>query len=192
MLRLAVLVMGLRGQNLLTVSIKRKQLFLGELCKEEMQVLIMVIPGGNKLQDIGVFASHGGTNIQAIIDACRDGRLNAMVSVVISNNSDSFALKRSKQEGIPSFHISTAKYPNPIYLENNLVEILEEYHVDVIVLAGYMKKLGEKILKKYSGRILNIHPSLLPKYGGQGMYGNHVHEAVIKQKKPLLVLQFIW
>jgi phosphoribosylglycinamide formyltransferase-1 len=126
--------------------------------------------------NIGVFASHGGSNLQAIIDACKNQSLNAKVCVVISNNSSSFALERARNAGIPGFHISAVK---------QILLILEKHGVEIVVLAGYLKKLGKKVLQKYKGRILNIHPALLPKYGGQGMYGRNVHEAVIKSKDPV-------
>jgi phosphoribosylglycinamide formyltransferase-1 len=129
---------------------------------------------------LAVFASHGGSNLQAIIDACKNRELEAEVSVVISNNSDSFALERARREVIPYFHLSSKIYPEQEKLDEAVYSILKSYSVEIIVLAGYMKKLGKLILDKYKGRILNIHPSLLPKYGGKGMYGTFVHEAVLK------------
>jgi phosphoribosylglycinamide formyltransferase-1 len=136
----------------------------------------------NKLK-LGFLASHGGSNMQSIIDACKSGKINAMPVVVISNNSNSMALERAKNEGIPSYHISQKKYPDPDSLDKAIIDVLEKYEVDLVILAGYMKKLGNKVIQRFKGKILNIHPALLPKYGGEGMYGRFVHEAVIKNKE---------
>ena len=129
--------------------------------------------------NIGFLASHGGSNMQAIIDACKAGRLNAKAAVVISNNSDSRALERAKTEGIPNYYLSGKTHPDPDDLDRAIMDTLILHKVDVVALAGYMKKLGPKTLAHFRGRILNIHPALLPKFGGKGMYGIHVHEAVL-------------
>ena len=128
---------------------------------------------------IGFLASHGGSNMQAIIDAAKTGTLHANPVVVISNNSDSTALERARKEGIPAFYLSAKTHPEPDRLDQAILDTLISHHVDIIALAGYMKKLGSKTLSHFRGRILNIHPALLPKHGGKGMYGIHVHEAVI-------------
>ena len=133
----------------------------------------------NKM-NIGFLASHNGSNMQAIIDACNSGALHASPVVVISNNSKSGALERARKEGIAHYHISGKNYPDPEELDRAILSVLKAHSVDIIVLAGYMKKLGSKTLTHFRGRILNIHPALLPKYGGKGMYGMNVHEAVIK------------
>lgn len=129
--------------------------------------------------NLGFLASHEGTNMQAIIDACKEGRLNAKSCVVISNNSGSMTLQRAKKEGIPWYHLSSKTHPNITELDQAILDALEKHGVNLIILAGYMKKLGPKMLKAYKGRILNIHPALLPKFGGKGMYGRYVHEAVL-------------
>ena len=128
---------------------------------------------------LGFLASYRGTNMQAIIDACKNARLDAEPVVIISNNRDSGALARARSEGIPGFHLSSRTCHDEDVLDREIVQTLQEHRVDIVILAGYMKKLGKNILSAYAGRILNIHPSLLPKYGGEGMYGIHVHEAVI-------------
>ena len=128
---------------------------------------------------LGFLASHGGSNVQAILDACREGRLDAEPRVVISNNSDAPVLERARRAGVPAFHLSSHTYPDPAHLDQAILDTLEQHEVNVIVLAGYMKKLGPRTLKRYRGRVLNIHPALLPKFGGQGMYGRRVHEAVL-------------
>ncbi len=117
--------------------------------------------------------------MQAIIDACKGGRLNAKPCVVITNNSDSMALQRAKEEGIPGYHLSSKTHPDIVELDGVIFEVLEKHGVNLVILAGYMKKLGSKTLKTYKGRILNIHPALLPKFGGKGLYGRHVHEVVL-------------
>jgi phosphoribosylglycinamide formyltransferase-1 len=129
--------------------------------------------------NLGFLASHGGSNMQAIVDACKDGRLNAIPRVVISNNPDSPALQRAEKEGIPRYHLSSITHPAPDALDGRIKGVLQEHAVDVVVLAGYMKKIGPQTLDAFRGRILNIHPALLPKYGGKGMYGKRVHEAVL-------------
>ncbi|MDE6742899.1 MAG: phosphoribosylglycinamide formyltransferase [Lachnospiraceae bacterium] len=130
--------------------------------------------------NIAVFASHGGSDLQAIIDGCKKEQINATVTVIISNNSDSMALQRAKKENIPNFHMSAKKYGSEEVLATELLNVLNQYHVDMIFLAGYMRLLHSSILEKYNNRIFNIHPALLPKYGGKGMYGMNVHSAVIK------------
>jgi phosphoribosylglycinamide formyltransferase-1 len=129
--------------------------------------------------NLAFFASHNGSNMQAVIDACNSGHLKAKPCVVISNNSDSGALARAKQEGIPAYHLSSKTHPDPAQLDQVTLAVLTQNQADLVILAGYMKKLSEKTLSAYQGRVLNIHPALLPKYGGQGMYGMRVHEAVI-------------
>lgn len=127
---------------------------------------------------LGFLASHGGSNMQAIIDACKAGQLDAKPCVVISNNSEAMALQRAKNEGIPHYHISAATHPGSLE-DEEILRVLRQHDVDTVILAGYMKMLGPATLRAYRGRILNIHPALLPKFGGKGMYGKRVHEAVL-------------
>ncbi len=129
---------------------------------------------------LAVFISGGGTNLQALIDACRSKLINAEIKAVISNNSKAYGLQRAKNAGIDTFHISKVKYPDVDKLASVTLEVMEQFDIDLIVLAGYMKLLPTVIVKKYHGRIINIHPALLPKYGGKGMYGMNVHKAVIE------------
>lgn len=133
--------------------------------------------------NIAVFASHGGSDLQAIIDGCKNHKINAKVSVVVSNNGDSLALKRARTEGIPAYHLSAKLFGSEEILAQKILEVLADYGTDMIFLAGYMRMLHETILEKYHNRIFNIHPALLPKYGGKGMYGMNVHEAVIKAQE---------
>ena len=134
---------------------------------------------------IAVFASHNGSDLQAIINACKSGKINAEVCAVISNNADSFALCRANDSGIDNFHISVKKYGDEETVNSEILKILDFYNADIIFLAGYLKKIGVDILRKYHNRIFNIHPALLPKYGGQGMYGINVHRAVINAGEEL-------
>lgn len=133
--------------------------------------------------NLGFLASYRGTNMQAIIDACNNGSLTAKPAVVISNNSDSGALERARAEDIPAYHLSGKAYPDFKELDAEIASTLKKHDVELVILAGYMKKIGELTLAAFPGRIINIHPCLLPKYGGQGMYGMRVHEAVIADKE---------
>ena len=133
----------------------------------------------NKLR-LGFLASHGGSNLQAIIDACKIGELDAKPCIIISNNNDSKALQRAEKENIPYYRLSGKTHPIKEELDEEILNVLLKYNVDLIILAGYMKKIGIKTLNKYRGKILNIHPALLPKYGGKGMYGDNVHSAVLE------------
>ena len=117
--------------------------------------------------------------MQAIIDACKSGELNATPAVIISNNAESGALAKARYEAIPHYHLSGKTHSSPEQLDQAILDTLLAHQVDIVILAGYMKKLGEQTLNRYAGAILNIHPALLPKFGGQGMYGIHVHEAVL-------------
>jgi len=129
--------------------------------------------------NLAFFASHRGSNMQVVIDACKEERLQACPCVVISNNSRAEALARARQEGIPHYHRSSKTHPDPAQLDAEVLRLLLHHRTDLVVLAGYMRKLGPKTLAEYRGRVINIHPALLPKYGGRGMYGMHVHNAVL-------------
>ena len=133
--------------------------------------------------NIAIFASHFGSTLQAILDASKSGELRATPRLVISNNSASEALNRAKRAGVAARHLSSTTYPEAGELDAEIVRSLAEHAVDVVVLAGYMKKLGPPVVEAYAGRILNTHPALLPKFGGRGMYGDRVHEAVLLGKE---------
>ena len=128
---------------------------------------------------IGVLASHEGTVLQAALDACAEQRLCARVGIVISNNSDSGALRRARDARIPAVHLSSATHPDSAALDHALAQCLEDAGVDLIVLAGYMKRLGPVTLERFKDRLINTHPSLLPKFGGAGFFGDRVHAAVL-------------
>jgi phosphoribosylglycinamide formyltransferase 1 len=128
---------------------------------------------------IGVLASHEGTTLQAIIDACAQGRIAGGVVAVISNNSGSGALRRAAAAGIATFHLSSMTHSGGDVLDAAICGALQRARADVIFLAGYMKRLGPRTLAAFPARILNTHPALLPKFGGQGMFGDRVFEAVL-------------
>ena len=129
--------------------------------------------------NITVFASHGGSDMQAIIDGCKAGKINGKVVAMITNNIDSMAYERAGIEEIDRYCLNHRDIPDAEELEKRMLAVLDSHHTDLIFLAGYMRKLGDSILHQYQNRVFNIHPALLPKYGGKGMYGIHVHQAVI-------------
>ncbi len=133
-----------------------------------------------KKLNLAILCSGGGTNLQALIDAIERGELLAEIKIVISNNSKAFALERAKNHNIPALHLSHKQFTTLEEFDQRLLEVLKENQIDMVVLAGYMKILSPVIIRAYKNRILNIHPALLPHFGGPGMYGIHVHEAVIK------------
>ncbi len=130
-----------------------------------------------------VFASHSGSNMQALIDYSKRHYTNYQVKCLITNNSNSFAIERAKNENIPYFHISDKTHPNKIDFINEIKRIIDNFNIKLIALAGYMKLLPNEVIEYVNGRVINIHPALLPKFGGPGMYGMNVHKAVIESKE---------
>ncbi|MBN1823344.1 MAG: phosphoribosylglycinamide formyltransferase [Endomicrobiales bacterium] len=128
---------------------------------------------------LGVLISGGGSNLQSIIDACENGILagKAEVAVVISNKSDAYGLERAKKHKIPAVYLDREKSADSMSYFKEVGGQLKKHGVDVVCLAGFLLKVEPGIVDAY--RVINIHPALLPKYGGKGMYGHHVHEAVI-------------
>ncbi len=124
-------------------------------------------------------ASGRGSNMLAMIDNCKAGKLDAEPVVVISNNAEAGVLEYAREAGIPAFHLSSKTHEDESVLDQEITNILKSHEVDWVILAGYMKKIGPRLLGEFQGKIFNIHPSLLPRHGGQGMYGVHVHEAVL-------------
>jgi phosphoribosylglycinamide formyltransferase-1 len=133
---------------------------------------------------LGFLASHGGSNLQAILDAIDSGALPAVACVVISNNSEATALSRAAARGIPALHLSSKTHPDPDALDRTILAALQANRANLVVLAGYMKKLGPRTLAAFANRVLNIHPALLPQHGGRGMYGMRVHHAVLAAGDP--------
>lgn len=129
---------------------------------------------------IAVLGSGRGSNFKAILDAIHGGRIpNVTVSVVISNNSDAGILETARANGLPAVHLSGKQFPTEEAFADALLRTFSEHNVHLIVLAGYMKLLHLRVIRQYRNRIVNIHPALLPKFGGRGMYGMRVHEAVL-------------
>lgn len=132
---------------------------------------------------IAVLISGGGTNLQSIIDACDNNALDAEIVAVISNKKNAFGLIRAENSNIETVYIGKKNYPDFEERSQTLIRTLEDLKVDLIVLAGYLEILHEDLFKKFGGMILNVHPSLIPKYAGKGFYGMKVHEAVIENKE---------
>ena len=122
--------------------------------------------------NIAVCVSGGGTDLQSIIDACEAGKINGQIRLVISNRKKAYGLERARLHGIQAEWIKD---------EDEILKRFEEDKIDVVVLAGYLAIVGDKLLEQYKNRIINIHPSLIPSFCGPGFYGMHVHEAVFKR-----------
>ncbi len=118
---------------------------------------------------IGVLVSGSGSNLQSIMDACERGEIDGRVAVVISNTSEAFALKRAEQKSIPAAVVPHSTYPDREKFDRELVRILHEYQVDLIALAGFMRVLTQGFLQEFPGRVINIHPALLPSFPGLGV-----------------------
>ncbi len=129
---------------------------------------------------IAVCVSGGGTNLQAIIDAIDNGTItNTQIEVVISNNADAYALERAKKAGIKAVCISPKSYESRAAFNEDFLKQLNSYHVDLVVLAGFLVVIPPEMIKQYRNRIINIHPSLIPSFCGTGYYGLKVHEGVL-------------
>jgi phosphoribosylglycinamide formyltransferase-1 len=128
---------------------------------------------------IGVFASGGGSNLQAIIERIRGGELPVEISFVLSNNSKSGALAKARVADIPAYHVSAFTEGGEEKAVARMQELVRSHSIDLLVLAGYMKKVPPPLLASLGNRVLNIHPALLPAFGGEGFYGHKVHEGVI-------------
>ena len=129
---------------------------------------------------LAVLVSGGGTNLQAIIDAISAGKItNACISVVISNNPNAYALERARAHGIEALCISPKDFESREAFNQAFLDKLNSYNVDLVVLAGFLVVLPEMMIKEYTNRIVNIHPSLIPSFCGKGFYGLKVHEGVL-------------
>ncbi|OQA20058.1 MAG: Phosphoribosylglycinamide formyltransferase [Firmicutes bacterium ADurb.Bin354] len=129
---------------------------------------------------IAVCVSGGGTNLQAIIDAVADGRItNTEIVRVISNKKDAYALERAAKAGIDAVAVARGDYPDKESFQDALIAAVDEAAPDLVVLAGFLVVLPEKMVAKYNRRIINIHPSLIPSFCGDGFYGLRVHEAAL-------------
>ena len=129
---------------------------------------------------LAVLVSGGGTNLQAIIDAISAGKItDACISVVISNNANAYALERARAHGIEALCISPKDFESREAFNQAFLDKLNSYNVDLVVLAGFLVVLPEMMIKEYTNRIVNIHPSLIPSFCGKGFYGLKVHEGVL-------------
>ena len=131
---------------------------------------------------IGVLVSGGGTNLQALLDARKRGEIpDGEIGLVIASRKKAYALERAKMAGVPALALPRRDYENPADYDAALLTALQEAGVELVVLAGFLCVLGEKMLKGYEGRIVNVHPSLIPAFCGDGFYGLHVHEAALER-----------
>ena len=130
------------------------------------------------MKRIAVFASGSGSNAENIVKFFRNNDL-ARVTIILSNKKDAYVLERAQQLGVPSISFNREDF----YNSNKIVRTLEEQEIDMVVLAGFLWLVPQSLIDKYDGRIVNIHPALLPKYGGKGMFGMNVHNAVVAEKE---------
>ena len=138
-----------------------------------------------QLKKLAVLASGNGTTLQSIIDAISKKELDPTISIVISNNSDAYALKRAEEANIKTYVLNDFKD------ENELYQVLKESDIDLVILAGYLKLIPKNVIRDFI--IINTHPALLPKYGGKGMYGMNVHRAIVEnhEKETGVTLHFV-
>ncbi|MBS4536136.1 phosphoribosylglycinamide formyltransferase [Clostridium sp. D2Q-14] len=129
---------------------------------------------------IAVFISGRGSNLEAIIDSIDRGQINGEIGLVISDRYKARGLKIAQKKGIESLYLGKKNYSDKYKRIDKTLQVLDDYNIDLIVLAGYMSIVNEKIVKKYRNKIMNIHPSLIPAFSGKGYYGSLVHEEVLK------------
>lgn len=134
------------------------------------------------MKKIAVFVSGGGSDMQSVIDACERGDINGRVELVIANKRNIFALERADKHGIKNLVFTLSDYGDYVERDKAILHALNDAGIDLVVLAGYLSIVTEIIVKPYEGRIINIHPSLIPKHCGKGFYGIKVHESVIAAK----------
>ena len=131
------------------------------------------------MKRIAVFVSGGGTNLQALIDAQETVLKSGKIALVVANNADAYALERAKKAGIATEVVLKKVCGSQLAFEEKLMEVLENHNIDLIVLAGFMTILTEHFTSRYPKRILNVHPSLIPSFCGEGFYGLRVHQAAL-------------
>lgn len=128
--------------------------------------------------NIAFMASYNGSSAHAITDACLNGDIIGAPSLLITNNPEAKALEWAENKGLKTACLNSKTHPEPTDLDYAIAEKLRDQKITLVVLSGYMKLIGPRTIDAVDGRIINVHPALLPKYGGQGMYGHHVHQAV--------------
>jgi len=132
---------------------------------------------------IAVLVSGSGTNMQSLIENCKKGLIPGKVVLVISSNPEAFAIKRARKEKIPVIVLNRYRYKNDWTYSKRILKEVKDKKIDIICLAGFLWKLAPNIIGEYKERILNIHPTLLPRFGGKGMYGIRVHREVLKNRE---------
>ncbi len=135
------------------------------------------------MKNIVIFASGSGSNFEAIQKSILEGKIKGKIVLLICNKKDAYVIKRAEKYKIPVKILSEKEFEQYDDYVNELIETLEEYKTDLIVLAGYLRKVPDKVVKRYKGKIINIHPALLPEFGGKGMYGMNVHRKVLESGK---------
>ncbi len=129
--------------------------------------------------NIGVLISGGGTNLQAIIDNIEHGNIKGEIKLIISNRKEAYGLIRGKNAGVESIFLDRKKFHSEEEYNLELIRLFKEKDIELIVLAGYLKVLSKEFIQEFTGRIINIHPSLIPSFCGKGYYGDKVHQAVL-------------
>ncbi|MFH1700308.1 MAG: phosphoribosylglycinamide formyltransferase [Candidatus Zixiibacteriota bacterium] len=142
---------------------------------------------------LAVFVSGGGSNLQSLMDNCSTGDIDAEVVLVLSNKKKAYGLVRASEAGIDTIVYRRKEFANGNEANEFLLNLLDEYQIDIIALAGYLKMIAPPVIEKYRGRIVNIHPGRLPQYGGKGMYGSRVHKAVIEagEKETAVTIHYV-
>ena len=130
---------------------------------------------------IAVLISGSGSNLQAIIDEIEKGNIKGKIEIVISNNKNAYGLQRAKKHNIEAIYLSKEDYPSADDFDDEIIKKLKAKEIDLVVLVGYLKILTTKFIKTFENRIINIHPSLIPAFAGEGYYGHHVHQAAVKK-----------
>ncbi len=131
--------------------------------------------------NVGFMSSYNGSGMMSVLEASKNG-LAVKPVVLICNNKNANAFNNVEPYDLSTFHLSSTTHPDPADLDKVICTTLQDVKIDLLILSGYMKKLGPQTLETFRNKILNIHPSLLPKFGGKGMYGDHVHQAVLDSK----------
>lgn len=139
----------------------------------------IIVTNNSDVLKVGVFASGGGSNLKALLDATKVGQLHAKIVLVISNKAEAGALRIAREYDVTAVHLCQDHFASPDLFNHKMLDVLRKHRVEIIALAGYLKKIDSKIIREYKNRILNIHPALLPSFGGKGMYGLNVHKAVL-------------
>lgn len=143
----------------------------------------------SSVKNIAIFASGSGSNAQKIFEYFRESSMNVKVALVLSNNPNAYVLERADNFEIPSHVFSKADF----YESPKIIDLLKKLEIDLIVLAGFLWLIPENFIKEYPKKIINIHPALLPKFGGKGMYGDRVHQAVFdaKEKESGITIHYV-